>query len=87
MELKEKLRLENRNLRERLSRLVGAFFRINESLDIKSVLQGVLDSARSLTDAKYGMMTLMEGGVRVQNCLSSGLTPNQTKRIWRLPGE
>ena len=72
-------------LRERMSRMGKAFLRINETLDFKSVLQGVLDSARSLTYAKYGMMTLLEDGGRVQNCLSSGMTPNQTRRIWRNP--
>lgn len=68
-----------------MSRMGKAFLRINESLDFKTVLQGVLDSARSLTYAKYGMMTLLEDGGRVQNCLSSGMTPNQTRRIWRNP--
>ena len=79
------LERENLQLRERMSRMGKAFLRINENLDFKSVLQGVLDSARSLADAKYGMMTLLEDGGRVQNCLSSGMTPNQTRRIWRKP--
>lgn len=79
------LELENRQLRERLSRMGQASLRINESLDIRTVLQGVLDSARSLTDAKYGMMALLKDDVRIQNCLSSGMTPNQTRRIWRIP--
>ena len=81
----ERLQAENRHLRERLCRMGNAFTRINESLDIKTVLQGVLDGARSLTDAKYGMLTLLDDGRRVQNCMSSGMTPNQTRRIWRLP--
>ena len=42
---------EIRELRERLSRLSEASIRINESLDFETVLQGVLDSARSLTGA------------------------------------
>ncbi len=79
------LERENKELRERMSRMGKACLRINESLDFKTVLQGVLDSARSLTDATYGMMTLLEDGGRVQNCLASGLTPNQTRRIWRKP--
>ena len=79
------LERDNVRLRERMSRMGKAFLRINETLDFKSVLQGVLDSARSLTYAKYGMMTLLEDGGRVQNCLSSGMTPNQTRRIWRNP--
>ena len=79
------LERENMRLRERMSRMGKAFLRINETLDFKSVLQGVLDSARSLTYAKYGMMTLLEDGQRVQNCLSSGMTPHQTRRVWRKP--
>ena len=77
------LERENRQLRERLSRMGKASLRINESLDLKTVLQGVLDSARLLTGAKYGMMTLLEDGMRVQNyCLTSGMTPSQTRRVW-----
>ena len=36
---------------DRLSRLSQASLRINESLDFDTALQGVLDSARSLTGA------------------------------------
>ena len=39
-------------LRECLSRLNDASLRINESLDFDTVLQGVFDSARSLTEAR-----------------------------------
>ena len=49
-----------RALRDRLSRLSEASLRINESLDFDTVLQGVLDSARSLTGARYGAMTLLD---------------------------
>ncbi len=52
-------------LRDRLSRLSEASLRINESLDFDTVLQGVLDSARSLTGARYGAMTLLNGAVEL----------------------
>ena len=48
-------------LRDRLSRLSEASLRINESLDFDTVLQWVLDSARSLTAARYGVITLLDG--------------------------
>ena len=54
-----------RALRDRLSRLSEASLRINESLDFDTVLQGVLDSARSLTGARYGAMTLLKDGVEI----------------------
>ena len=47
---------ENQALRQRLSRLSQASLRIGESLDFETVLQGVLDSARSLTGARYGVI-------------------------------
>ena len=51
-------------LRERLSRLSQASRRINERLDFDQVLQGALDSARYLTSASYGMMTLLDDEAR-----------------------
>ena len=54
----DELRRENQALRERLSALSQASLRINQSLDFPAVLQGVLDSARSLTGASVGVMTL-----------------------------
>ena len=53
-------------LRERLSGLRKASRRINESLDFDAVLQRVLDSARSLTRARYGVTTLLVRGGGVQ---------------------
>ena len=72
-------------LEERLSRLSEASLRINESLDFDEVLQGVLDSARSLTAANYGVMTLLDDGGRVQDFLSSGLTPEETEQLRVMP--
>ena len=47
-------------LEERLSRLSEASLRINESLDFDTVLQKVLDSARALTGARYGVIATMD---------------------------
>ena len=76
---------ENELLRERLSRLSQASLRINESLDFDQVLQGALDSARSLTGARVGVMTLLDGGGRVQDFLSSGLTTEDAEGLWLMP--
>lgn len=46
------LRREVAALRHRLSRLSAASRRSNASFDFDTVLQGVLDSARSLTSAR-----------------------------------
>jgi len=72
-------------LRERLTRLSEACLRINESLEFDVVLQGVLDSAASLTAARYGVMTLVDGGGRVQDVLSSGTTAEEAEQLWLTP--
>ena len=72
-------------LRDRLSRLSQASLRINESLDFDTVLQGVLDSACSLTGARYGVITLLNESGRIQDFLYSGLTPEESRRFAEFP--
>ena len=72
-------------LRKRLSRLSKASLLINESLDLDAVLQSVLDSARSLTGASYGLLTLLDDAGPAADFLSSGLTPAVVQRLWDLP--
>ena len=51
-----------RELEERLTRLSEAGLRITEDLDFTTVLQGVVDSARSLTSSRYGAITVLWRG-------------------------
>ena len=81
----ELLNREIETLRKRLSRMCKASLRINESLEFEAVLQGVLESARSLTEAKYGIVALTDDSGRVQDCLASGLTPGEVRGLWSLP--
>ena len=76
---------ENEALRERLSRLSKASLRINESLEFDDVLQSVLDSARSLTGARFGILTLLDNTGQADDYLSSGLTPQDAQALWDLP--
>ena len=73
-------------LRERLSLLGQASLRITQDLDFNSVLQGALDSARSLTNARYGVIVLHDGAGVPAEFLSSGMTPEETERLWTAPG-
>ena len=72
-------------LRDRLARLSEASLRINESLDFEQVLQGALDSARSLTGGRYGVMTLLDEEGQVQDFLSSGLSCEESELLWLMP--
>ena len=78
--------LEIAALRERLSRLSEAGLRITQDLDFNSVLQGVLDSARSLTGARYGVIALHDQAGNAGDFLSSGMTGDETERLWQIPG-
>ena len=79
------LKRENEALRDRLSRLSEASLRINESLDLDVVLQGVLDSACLLTGARYGVIATLDGSGQVEDFLASGLTPEESQRLWEVP--
>ncbi len=72
---------------DRLSQLCEAFLRINESLDLDSVLQEVLDSARSLTGAQVGVIVLVTGEQRTTEFLFSGMTPDQASKLEQLPNK
>ena len=73
-------------LRERLSRLSEASLRINESLDLDTVLQDVLDSARALTGARYGLITLLGTRGGVEDFLTSGFSSGEAGQLAEMPG-
>ena len=75
-----------RALRDRLTRLSEASLRINEDLDYHSVLQEVTNSARGLTDAEYGATTVLDQDNRLEEFVSSGLTPEEHRHMEGLPG-
>ena len=85
MDQHDELKREIKTLRQRLTRLSEANLRINESLEFDAVLQGILDSARDLTGARYGAIILLDDEGREEDVLSSGLTPDEAERLWNVP--
>ena len=73
-------------LEDRLTRLSEASLSINDSLELDAVLQKALDSARSLTGARYGVMTTLDAAGRIDDFLASGFTPEEAQRLWAMPG-
>ena len=67
--------------RERLTALAQAGLRINESLDLDTVLQEVLDCARSLTGAEYGIIALMDDERSMQQLLWSGISDEECRKL------
>ena len=80
----DELERENGTLRGRLSRLSEAKLLINESVDFETVLQGVLDSARSLTGSRYGVILVLDTSGQVQDYLSSGMTADESRQLSEL---
>ena len=78
-------RLEATALRERLTKLSEASRRINESLDFHNVLQDVVDSARDLTYARYGGITVLDDAGTFEEFVTSGLTPEEHQMLAQLP--
>ena len=87
MNRQDDLSRENQALRDRLSRLSEASLRINESLDFDTVLQDVLDSARSLTQARCGIVTLLDESGRVVDSLTSRMYLEESGGVWGLGPE
>ncbi len=73
-------------LRERLTRLHEASLRINESLELDAVLQGVLDSACSLSSARYGAIIVLDDDGGVEALLASRLSPEEFQALQTMPG-
>ena len=64
-----------------LRALSAATLRVNASLDLTAVLQEVIDSARALTSARYGIVTTVDEAGQVQGFVSSGFTPEEHRRL------
>ncbi len=75
------LRRQVQALEERVSRLSNAILRISSSLDLDTVLQEVVDSARALADARYGVITTDDGAGNVQEFVTSGFSPAEKQQM------
>ena len=71
---------------DRLSRLSEASLRINETLEFDDVLQEVVESARTLTGARYGMMATLNQSGGSEHFFSSGTTAEEHRQLEETPG-
>ena len=81
----DELRQENAALRERISTLSAAILRISASLDLDTVLREVVDSARALTGARYGMIATVDERGAILEFIAPGLTPEERRHIGQWP--
>ena len=68
-------------LRARVSALSAASLRISASLDLETVLNEVVDSARALTGARFGAIATIDETGAPQDFVTSGFTEEEHRRI------
>ena len=81
----DELRRENRALRDRTAMLSAAMLRISESLDVEMVLHEIVESARALTDARYGVITTVDAEGEMEDFVTSGLTAEEHRQMAEWP--
>ena len=81
MEGSQRLRRDNEALRERVSKLSAAALRVSASLDLDTVLHEVVEVARDLTRARYGLITTVDDAGRPQDLITTGFTPDFHRRL------
>ena len=76
-ESRDQLRQRNRMLEDRISKLCAAILRVSASLDLETVLREIVDSARELTGARYGMITTVDDAGQPQDWVTAGWTADE----------
>ena len=76
---------ETAALRARISALSAASLRISASLDLETVLNEVVESARALTGARYGAIATIDEAGAPQDFVTSGFTAEEHRHIVEWP--
>ena len=72
-------------MQERASELCQAILRISASLDLDVVLKEIIDSARALTGARYGVIVAMDDAREIQDHVMSGFTNEEVRQLLAWP--
>ena len=76
---------EHEALRARVSALSAASLRISASLDLETVLNEVVGSARALTGARFGAIATIDEAGAPQDFVTSGFTEEEHRRLAEWP--
>ena len=68
-----------------LSQFSAACLRITSKLDLDSVLQEIIESACSLTGARYGALLTFDDSGGIVNLMTCGMTPEERRRLGDSP--
>ena len=78
---RDELNQEIEVLRDRITNLSAACLQVSASLDLTTVLREVVDNARTLTGARYGVIVTVDVAGKVQDFVTSGLTPEKHRQM------
>ena len=79
------LQHQNAELRNRLTSLIDAIRRISGTLHTGTVLERVVESARTLTNARYGVLLTYDEDGGVRDVFTSGMTPEERSSLEHQP--
>ena len=77
MESPDELRRRIETLEDRISNLCAAVLRVSATLDLETVLREIVDSARTLTGARYGLIATVDDAGQPQDFVTAGLASGQ----------
>ena len=72
-------------LQQRFSALCGAFQRVNASLDLGTVLQEIVETARTLTGSRYALITTVDDSGQPRDLVTAGFTPDERQQLLDWP--
>ena len=67
--------------------MAEACFRVTGMLDVDDALQALVDEARSITDARYGVLVTFNDAGAFEDLVMAGISPEERRRLWALPEE
>ena len=82
---RDRTEAENATLRASISALSAASLRIGASLDLETVLNEVVESARALTGARYGAIATINEAGALQDFVTSGFTADEHRKLVEWP--
>ena len=68
-----------------VSRMAEACFRVTGMLDVDEALQALVDEARSITDARYGVLVTFDHDGSLDDWVMSGMSPEERRSLSTLP--
>ncbi len=77
----QELARENAALKERIAALCSAMLRVTATLDVDTVLHEIVDCARALSHARYGIIVRTGDGGQALDFITSGVRAEEKRRM------